>query len=543
MCERLKNASEETVLGGLDGRHDSCGRRPGRAVGRSPWARERDGQAGRRHHVRARSGRQREGVVHLSGHSLRCAPDRREQVQAACRPTAGEPISEDCLSVNVWSPANAASAPVIVFIHGGGFTSGSARSAWYQGERLAARGVTMVTIQYRVGALGWLDVSEAGPEYAQSMNNGLLDQMAGLRWVRNNIARFGGDASNVTLVGESAGAISISALMGIPEADSLYDRLILQSGTAGTVATRKRARDVSRSFAKAAGVKSSREVLTMSSTKILSASSKVYATSLSDTAFHPVVDGQLLKQLPADRIASANGPTAPVIIGTTLDEARYWLYFMPEVELAPREYHMPWLRSLVGKRAESIYNAYKRERPDLTQGQLGLALVGDVGFRMPAIRMAESLRQRGVDVRMYLATVKSIAHYGRMGSPHAVELPFVFGTLSGASDFVADNPANQRLSPRIQDLWVSFARDGRPKSGNLSWNEYDTDRRSTMILDHRLRNDSDPYPLSRKAWGTTRFDGTDPTLDRLTPLDYPGSDLTSPEVAAGIAVGRGLWPA
>jgi para-nitrobenzyl esterase len=150
----------------------------------------------------------------------------------------GGALSEDCLTLNVWSRSLEGNDPVIVFIHGGGFTSGSASNDRYDGADLARRGATVVSIQYRLGPFGWLDLSALGPEYAEGMNNGLKDQMAALKWVRENIGAFGGDAQNVTVTGESAGAISISALMGVPEADDLYDRVIMQSGTAGTVATR-----------------------------------------------------------------------------------------------------------------------------------------------------------------------------------------------------------------------------------------------------------------------------------------------------------------
>ncbi|MFF8768319.1 carboxylesterase/lipase family protein [Nocardiopsis dassonvillei] len=455
----------------------------------------------------------------------------------------GEPTSEDCLTLNVWSRDTSGSDPVIVFIHGGGFTSGTARNAWYDGADLAAAGATVVSIQYRLGPLGWLDLSEAGPDYAQSMNNGLLDQMEALRWVRENIAAFGGDPDNVTVSGESAGAISISALMGIEEADGLYDRAILQSGTSGTVATADWSRDVATTFTEAAGVESASDVLDLDTDRMLDAADEVYASQFADTAFHPVVDGDLLPGLPYERLASSDGPTAPVVIGTTLDEARYWLYLLPELDRLPRMYFDPWLESLVGERSQEVIDAYLQERPELTDAQLGMAMAGDVSFRMPAIRMAEALAERGVDVRMYLATVPAIDLGGRMGSPHAVELPFMFGTLEAADTFVGDTADNRALSEQVQDLWVGFARDGDPATSGTRWPLYDTQERSTLMLDHDLRVEQDPYPAARQAWGDMAFDGTEPGLDRLTPLQYEGSNPHHPLVIASVIGWGKVWGA
>lgn len=449
----------------------------------------------------------------------------------------GSPISEDCLTLNVWSRSLEGNDPVIVFIHGGGFVAGSASIPWYDGADLARRGATVVSIQYRLGPFGWLDLSDLGPEYAQSMNNGLKDQMAALQWVRQNIAAFGGDPRNVTVSGESAGAISISALMGAPEADGLYDRAILQSGT-GTVASRKWAAGVAKTFAKKARVKNLAEVLELSTEQMLRAASKLYSSEFYDTVFHPVVDGGLIPELPSARIASPDGPSTPVIIGTTLDEARYWYYQLPVLRRLPLVYSRPWLEALVSDRADEVIEAYRTERPDLTDSELQLAMIGDVAFRMPAIRMADALSARGVETHMYLATVPSIDMDGALGSPHAVELPFVFGTTGAATTFVADDAANRRLSEQVQDLWVSFAQGQTPTTAETTWTQYDEDTRSTLIMDTDLRVESDPYPAARQAWGELSFNGAEPGLEGLTPLQYAGTNTYDPRVI-GAVIGWG----
>ena len=456
------------------------------------------------------------------------------QVPDALELTPSDAMSEDCLTLNVWTPSTAGHSPVMVFIHGGGFTNGTDRNPWYDGAALASHGVTVVTLQYRVGPFGWLDLSSLGAQYAQSMNDGLLDQMAALRWVRNNIATFGGDAKNVTLFGESAGAISISALLGTPSADSLYDRVILESGTSGTVATRDWSRSVSSEFVRLAGVSDAKQVLGMSADDVNTAAQKVYDSQFSDTAFHPVIDGTLIPEAPMKRLSEPTGPTKPIIIGTNLDEARYWYYYVPELARLPHSFYEPWLQSLVGAHADDLWRTYEAARPTLTDSEIGLAIAGDVGFRMPAVRMAEALSARGVPVRMYLATVQATDLDGTMGSPHAVELPFVFGTLKDADTFVANDATNQQLAGQVQDLWTSFAKDGTPTTSGVTWPTYDAAARDTLILDSDLKTQDNPYPTTRETWSSVSFDGLDPGLDRLTPLQYSGTSFYTADVIISV---------
>jgi para-nitrobenzyl esterase len=453
----------------------------------------------------------------------------------------GTPTSEDCLTLNVWTPSTSGEAPVMVFIHGGGFTAGSTRDPWYDGAAFAGRGVVLVTLQYRIGPFGWLDLSGLGSEYATSGNSGLQDQIAALHWVRENAAAFGGDPSNVTVFGESAGSISVSALLGAPSADGLYDRVILESGTAGTVATPEWSQRVFERFVEFSGVAAPRELLGLSTEQVLDTARRIYDTELSDTAFHPLVDGAILPDFPMHRIASPDGPSVPVIIGTNLDEGRYWIYYISELNRLPLRFYRPWLESLVGDRADEVIADYRGGRPELDQAQTGMAMSGDVAFRMPAIRMAEALSDREVPVWMYLATVISPDLGGRLGAPHAIELPFVFDNLDAdrAPEFVGDDPRNPALADAVQGLWVEFATTGVPAAdGAPTWPQYDRTARTTLILDRELSAQDDPYPASRITWGAMRFDGSDPGLDRLTPLQYEGTNWNDPLVIAAV-IG---WP-
>ncbi len=204
-------------------------------------------------------------------------------------------MAEDCLAVNVWTPkVDAHKRPVMVFIHGGAFIDGSARNTWYDGTTLAQRGdVVVVTLQYRLGALGFLDLSEiAGKAYAESGNLGVLDQIAALRWVRDNIASFGGDPHNVTIFGESVGATSVGILLVTPAARGLFQKAILESKSAVRVGNYvPRARELARAFMKIAGASDVEQLRAMSMQQILSAQDKFFSTVFGDSSFGPTWDG------------------------------------------------------------------------------------------------------------------------------------------------------------------------------------------------------------------------------------------------------------
>jgi para-nitrobenzyl esterase len=241
------------------------------------------------------------------------------------------------------------------------------------------------------------------------------------------------------------------------------------------------------------------------------------------------------------RIASPDGPSVPIIIGTNLDEARYWLYYISELDRLPLRFYRPWLGSLVGDRADEVIADYRRERPELDEAQIGMAMSGDVAFRMPAVRMAEALSDRGVPVWMYLATIASPDLNGRLGAAHSIELPFVFDHLDlpRVPEFVGDDPRNPVLADTVQGLWVAFATTGTPTTDGVpAWPRYDSTPRATLIVGHEISVEDDPYPASRTTWGSMRFDGSDPGLDRLTPLQYEGTNWYDPLVIAAV-IG---WP-
>jgi para-nitrobenzyl esterase len=452
--------------------------------------------------------------------------------------SAGTPLNEDCLTLNIWTPAaHDAARPVLVWIHGGGFSWGTARNDLYDGAQFARRGdLVVVSIQYRLGAFGWLNLKEVGGDaYATSGNLGLLDQIAALEWVQANITAFGGDPNNVTVAGESAGGISIGSMIASPLAEGLIHKAILQSGSPGLVATEAWSKNVTKLFIELAKAESIDDLLALSTDEILAIMENLFNSQFSDTAFHPVIDGYVLPSAPMQQLAANGQSEIPILLGWTMDEARYWLYYLPELDRLPLSYSKPWLNAISGGRADEIIATYQESRPNYSDPQIGLALVGDVAFRMPAVRLAESLSRSGVPVYLYQFDFVSPLENGRFGSPHAIDLPFTFHNLDavGAEDLIDKNPAYIPLADQIQDTWIAFIRTGNPNHAALpSWPTYDTTTRATMRFDFESRVENDPLAAERKIWGDIPFDGLTPPLGDVSPETFEGTRITPAVVIA-----------
>jgi para-nitrobenzyl esterase len=428
--------------------------------------------------------------------------------------------SEDCLAVNVWTPrADNEKRPVMVWIHGGGLIEGSARNTWYDGARLAGRGIVVVTLQYRLGAWGFLELSEiGGQEFAQSGNLGLLDQVAALKWVKENIAAFGGDPENVTLFGQSAGAGSVGMLMVAPAARSLFHKAILESGTPKELNDKATAAEVSRAYLKIAGVTNIKELQALTMAQMLDAERKLFETRSGYSAFRPVMDGTVLDELPMQAIAKGHGTSVPTLIGTNLDEVRFWetLYDVP-LEQKPESLLRKQLEGLAGSKADEVIETYRKA--DANYGESVIHLLGDVLIRLPAIRFAEANSQRQ-PTYMYLFTYRSMSEYKNYGSCHGMELPFVFGTIDDLDVIVFTGRSTQReaVMNQVQQAWVNFARTGDPSQPGLAWLKYDKKTRSTMELRATSRIVDDPRSKERSLRNDLPFDGVTPDMGKLWSL-------------------------
>jgi para-nitrobenzyl esterase len=432
-----------------------------------------------------------------------------------------EPGREDCLVLNVFTPATPPSdgtaRPVMVWVHGGGFVSGSGHVPWYDGSHLARSGdVVVVTINYRLGALGFLHLGHLDGELSGSGSNGLRDQVTALRWVRDNIAAFGGDPGNVTLFGESAGAMSVGALLGIPEAAGLFQRAILQSGAASNVQVPEMAEWVTERFLTHAGLSAAGadglvdlpvdEVLRIQSvieTEVFRGDGPGVHAAAGVLAFQPTVDGTLMERPPLDTVAAGNAAGVRVVVGTTHDE---WDLFhlsvrqqgpLDEVKTRRR------LGRVVGEdRANDILEAYREAMPEASFDDLVCAAMTDRVFRIPAIRLAEA-QAAHAPVWMYRFDLASRSMAGLLRACHAIEIPFVFGNLDrGGVDVLIGgiDDGAQRLSDRCVRSWTTMARAGDPEHDDLAWPAYDTGRRATAVLDRSPAVLDDPDAEFRELW-------------------------------------------
>jgi para-nitrobenzyl esterase len=441
----------------------------------------------------------------------------------------GDPTdpAEDCLSLNVWTPGiDDARRPVLVWIHGGGFTSGSGSSLLYRGERLALVGdVVVVTINYRLGALGFLaHPSLAEPEGGWG-NWGLLDQIAALDWVRENIAEFGGDPENVTVFGESAGAMSISALLASPAATRLFHKAIIQSGppTCGSSAwaQRRTAQFVdglseSGHAGAGAGGRFDRHGLEGVAPAMLVAAGQRLAPEGDGLplAFMPVIDGGVVTDRPVDVIRKEEGRRIPVIIGTNRDECTFFVLGDPRAAGMDENLLLRRIAAISSAElAGPLVSAYRRARSDRGEdaGPLAIwtAITSDLVFRLPSIAFAEVLSEKGAQVFTYLFTWNSPFLGGILGSAHALEIPFVFGSVAerAVQPYSGSGPEALALSNVMIRSWSAFAASGDPSCDELGqWHAYDAAIRSTMVLGEHRALRQDPRGEEREAWTNSGVD-------------------------------------
>ena len=434
------------------------------------------------------------------------------QGQAMAGQATPEEQSEDCLHLNVWTPAcDDAARPVMVWIHGGAFVTGSGSGAFYRGAKLAARGdVVVVTLNYRLGALGFLAHPDLRDEETGSCGNwGLLDQVAALQWVQANITNFGGDPTNVTIFGESAGSMSVSCLVGSPAAQGLFRRAIAQSGGPNGVPL-ETATAAAEQLCELAGVASVTELRDLDVSKLLGAQTQLQAQAAetgAGMALAPTIDGGLLPEHPLSAIRDGVAAGKELLVGTNLHEMKLWTVGNRRLTGGDEEFITRRLAKTVGDGAADAVAAYKAARTDrgqdVTPIELWTAIESDRVFRVPSLRMCEAAAASGDAVYDYLFTWESPALGGFLGSCHALEIPFVFGTLTtpGVEKFTGEGPEALALSEKMQDAWIAFARTGSPSTEALGeWPAYDAERRATMILGAETAVEDAPYEPERAHW-------------------------------------------
>jgi para-nitrobenzyl esterase len=451
---------------------------------------------------------------------------RCPQMKLATRPDAlgaegfafgpDEPEGENCLVLNVWTTATGDTArlPVMVWIHGGGFFGGSGGVPLYDGAALASRGdAVIVTLNFRLGILAFLYVAHLGGEgYAESGNLAQLDLVAGLQWVRENIAAFGGDPGNVTLFGESAGGTLIWTLMGTPAAEGLFHKAIVQSAPGHCWRSLGKAVTVTNEVVAELGLGGDplEGLVSTPVERLLEAQGTVIEQrgGFTTHALVPTLDGIVVPELPAAAIAKGSAADVPLLVGTTRDEMRSLLGDLvegPDIDDGEvRELVAP----LVGDPTDDVVDAYRRARPTDAPKELFYDIYTDRHLRVPALQLAESKLAGGTArVYSYLFTWKSPAGGGAYGAFHALEVPFVFDTLGVMP--AAQGPGSRALMDQMSTAWLRFAASGSPGHPRLpAWPPYSIEDRATMVLDESPRIENDPQGDVRNVWDGIVVDGS-----------------------------------
>ena len=427
--------------------------------------------------------------------------------------TGNVPVNwdEDCLTLNISTPAvDGNGRPVFVWIHGGGYRTGQGGIPWYNGAHFCANGdIVVVSINYRLGALGFAHLARFGEEYATSGVNGTLDQIAALEWVRDNIRAFGGNPDDVTIAGESAGAFSIGTLLGSPRAAGLFKKAIAQSGAGHHTLPVDAAEKVTDLFCDTLNVTSKDDLHKASVDDILDAQANVdaglgrgaeltSALGVPVAPFYPVVEGSVLPMSPIEAIRQGASADVPVLIGTNRHETTLWAGMFGEVDEEQ-------LRNIAGRFGgdDRMVRTYREGRPDGSAGDSLFAITTDHMFRIPAIRLAEARVAQEAKTWMYLFTWESRAFEGRLKATHAIEIPFVFNNLDrpGVNMFLGEGPMPQHLADKMHAAWISFIRTGDPEcDATPEWPSYDTERRPTMVFGDKSDVVDDPSGEERRLW-------------------------------------------
>ncbi|UYP20292.1 carboxylesterase/lipase family protein [Rhodococcus sp. Z13] len=432
----------------------------------------------------------------------------------------GMTMGEDCLSLNVWAPPpDGRLRPVMVWIHGGAYVLGYSGQKIYDGRTLCESGdVVVVTLNYRLGPLGFLDLSSfATPDAPFESNVGLRDQIAALEWVRDCITAFGGDPDCVTLFGESSGGGSVTTLMTVPRAEGLFHRAIAQSPPATSVYGRERAATVAERFLQILEVSPDRveDLLTLPVEKLVQASEVLFgevpSRSPGTLAMTPVVDRDLVPKYPVAAFQKGLSHRIPLIIGSNKDEPSIFRFMksplMPVDDTAVQAMFAALAQDrpdLDPERLAEIVAAY----PDLSKPTGAMALSRDAAFRMPVLWVAEAHSEHSPTWVYRFDHATPMLKAARIGAGHATELPYVFGnfgTLGRDPTFwLGGRRSAGEVSGRIQRRWTAFAHHGVPAAldGSKHWPRYETDARLTLIVGSTDTVVPDPEGEMRRVWGT-----------------------------------------
>ncbi|MEO5636712.1 MAG: carboxylesterase family protein [Chitinophagaceae bacterium] len=416
----------------------------------------------------------------------------------------------DYLTVNIWAPRKSnRGAPVMVFIHGGAFVLGTADVPMYDGASFAKKGIVLVTLNYRLGIEGFLKINGV------PTNLGIRDQIAALQWVKDNIASFGGDPSNVTIFGESAGAMAVGVLIVCPAAKGLFTRAIMLSGSAQSVLSSEQADIITGAYTKTLKIENTREAwLKFTPEQLLHAQGQVKSKSLKLKTkeyedptgglvlFYPVIDGDIVPDIPLKEIEKGAAKTTDLLIGYNTDEMNYFL--IPSG--LQKKIKLNLILNIAVKKVHpapsAIISVYKAQYPKKKLGEIFSAITTAYQFQVPAIRIAELQAKQNDRTYMYEFNWKSSVSNGTYGAYHGIGLPFLFNHLkivTGVRGMLGPNGASEQLADKIQDAFIAFAKNGSP-----GWETYNNTEHKTMLINNTWILQRNPHEKEIISWDVVR---------------------------------------
>lgn len=421
------------------------------------------------------------------------------------------PESEDCLFLNIWTPTldSTEKRPVMVWLHGGGFSMGSSSDLLYDGTNLARRGAVMVGVNHRLNVFGYTHLGDiGGEEYAHSGNAGQLDIIAALEWVCDNIEHFGGDPKRVMIFGESGGGAKVSMLLASPPAKGLFHSAVIESGPGIKVEEREPATKAAELLLAELGIKPEDlpEIHKLSTEEILTAyfgtTAKLTEQGVGRGVFGPVLDPEVLPTHPFYPTAPAISENVPIMVGWNKTESTVFSMGQDELWSLDEEGMRGRIEKLAGANTDRLIEMYRREYPEMSPSALYFHAASYPMMGSGSIAIAERKAALGkAPAYLYRLDWETPVLEGKLISPHGLEMPFVFDNVeNGGIGLTGGGEEAQKMADKLSETWIAFAATGdpnTPKSGLPQWDPYDKAKRPTMIFDTKSRLESDPFKEQR----------------------------------------------
>jgi para-nitrobenzyl esterase len=439
--------------------------------------------------------------------SMHPGPSIFRALEVSGNKPAGE--GEDCLALNVWTPAirDGRRRPVMLWLHGGGFASGSGSNVGWDGTNLCLRGdVVVITVNHRLNVMGFADLSAFSPDFAASGNAGMLDIIQALKWVRDNITSFGGDPDSVMIFGQSGGGRKCETLLAMPAAKGLFHRAVIESGAAIRVTDQAIAIRNTEALLNNLGIPKGRvhDLQRRPLNEIMRAwfaiGAEMQRIDLHNPGFSPTVDGRLLPQHPFYPAASAVSADVPVIIGCTRTE---WTGLTTDARLWQLDEKGMYgqVKKLLGDKAAEMISLYRKTDPAATPSEIFFLIASDYNYCAPIMKIAERRAALGRGpVYAYYFEWETPVQGGLLKSPHNLEWPFAFDNTELNANLTGGGPAAMALADKVSDAWIAFARTGDPNTPKLPhWPLFNQEDRTTLLIDNVSKVVNDPLGEKRVA--------------------------------------------